>query len=218
MPCRNIAVGINEPAELGVVVTGFEVVEAGVGIEVVAPVAEGVDVGHVAGGGEDLAPGVVGVAVGTYIPEGAIPGGADPVVHGADSIGPVKSGAVDLHTLGAVTLSHGGEAAQSIVVVDIVPAEGIVVHTAQSAVAGVGVTYGGVLYIIIIIYIGDPFKLALPSLLVSNGVPMKQVQEWLGHSDFSTPANIYSHLEYSAKQKSAEAMTEGLGLALAVLL
>ena len=56
------------------------------------------------------------------------------------------------------------------------------------------------------------------SLLVSNGVPMKQVQEWLGHSDFSTTANIYSHLEYSAKQKSAEAMTEGLGLALSVLL
>ena len=56
------------------------------------------------------------------------------------------------------------------------------------------------------------------SLLVSNGVPMKQVQEWMRHRDFSTPANIYSHLEYSAKQKSAEAMTEGLGLALSVLL
>ena len=47
---------------------------------------------------------------------------------------------------------------------------------------------------------------------------MKQVQEWMRHRDFSTPANIYSHLEYSAKQKSAEAMTEGLGLALSVLL
>lgn len=55
-------------------------------------------------------------------------------------------------------------------------------------------------------------------LKISNGVPMKQVQEWLGHSDFSTTANIYSHLEYSAKQKSAEAMTEGLGLALSILL
>ena len=56
------------------------------------------------------------------------------------------------------------------------------------------------------------------SLLVSNGVPMKQVQEWLGHSDFSTTANIYSHLEYSTKQKSAEAMTEALGLALSILI
>ena len=69
MPGTNIIVRINKPAELGGVVTGFEVVEAGVGIEVVTPVAEGVDVGHVAGGGEDLAPGVVGVA-GLYVPAG----------------------------------------------------------------------------------------------------------------------------------------------------
>lgn len=32
------------------------------------------------------------------------------------------------------------------------------------------------------------------SLLLANGVPMKQIQEWLGHSDFSTTANIYAHL------------------------
>ena len=29
----------------------------------------------------------------------------------------------------------------------------------------------------------------------ANGVPMKQIQEWLGHSDFSTTANIYAHLD-----------------------
>ena len=29
------------------------------------------------------------------------------------------------------------------------------------------------------------------SLLLANGVPLKQIQEWLGHSDFSTTANIY---------------------------
>ena len=28
------------------------------------------------------------------------------------------------------------------------------------------------------------------SLLLANGVPMKQIQEWLGHSDFSTTVNI----------------------------
>ena len=28
------------------------------------------------------------------------------------------------------------------------------------------------------------------ALLLANGVPMKQIQEWLGHSDFSTTANI----------------------------
>ena len=52
------------------------------------------------------------------------------------------------------------------------------------------------------------------SLLLANGVPMKQIQEWLGHSDFSTTANIYAHLDYSSKLSSAEAMVNGLGNAL----
>ena len=30
------------------------------------------------------------------------------------------------------------------------------------------------------------------SLLLKEGVPMKQIQEWLGHSDISTTANIYA--------------------------
>ena len=29
------------------------------------------------------------------------------------------------------------------------------------------------------------------SLLLANGVPLKHIQEWLGHSDFTTTANIY---------------------------
>ena len=33
------------------------------------------------------------------------------------------------------------------------------------------------------------------SLLLANGVPMKQIQEWLGHSDFSTTANIYGYCQ-----------------------
>ena len=37
---------------------------------------------------------------------------------------------------------------------------------------------------------------------------MKQIQEWLGHSDFSTTANIYSHLEYSSKISSADALAK----------
>lgn len=49
------------------------------------------------------------------------------------------------------------------------------------------------------------------SLLLANGVPMKQIQEWLGHSDFSTTANIYAHLDYSSKLNSADAMLTGLG-------
>lgn len=50
------------------------------------------------------------------------------------------------------------------------------------------------------------------SLLLANGVPMKQIQEWLGHSDFSTTANIYAHLDYQSKISSAEAMLSGLGM------
>ena len=50
------------------------------------------------------------------------------------------------------------------------------------------------------------------SLLLANGVPLKHIQEWLGHSDFSTTANIYAHLDYSAKITSAQAMESGLQL------
>jgi len=50
------------------------------------------------------------------------------------------------------------------------------------------------------------------SLLLANGVPMKQIQEWLGHSDFRATANIYAHLEYSSKVISADAMLAGLGI------
>ena len=35
---------------------------------------------------------------------------------------------------------------------------------------------------------------------------MKQIQEWLGHSDFSTTANIYAHLDFNSKISSAQAM------------
>ena len=50
------------------------------------------------------------------------------------------------------------------------------------------------------------------SLLLANGVLLKHIQEWLGHSDFSTTANIYAHLDYSAKITSAQAMESGLQL------
>ena len=54
------------------------------------------------------------------------------------------------------------------------------------------------------------------SLLLANGVPMKQIQEWLGHSDFSTTANVYAHLDYNSKLSSADAMAKGLSGALGV--
>lgn len=51
------------------------------------------------------------------------------------------------------------------------------------------------------------------SLLLAHGVPMKQIQEWLGHSDFSTTANIYSHLDCTAKLSSAETLVSSLDFA-----
>ena len=50
------------------------------------------------------------------------------------------------------------------------------------------------------------------SLLLANGVPLKQIQDWLGHSDFSTTSNIYAHLDYSSKLSSAQAMVNGMAL------
>jgi integrase len=45
------------------------------------------------------------------------------------------------------------------------------------------------------------------SLLLANGVSLREIQDWLGHSDFSITANIYAHLDFSSKQAAAEAMT-----------
>lgn len=46
------------------------------------------------------------------------------------------------------------------------------------------------------------------SLMLKHGISMKQIQEWLGHSNFATTANIYSHLDYSSKITSAEKINE----------
>lgn len=49
------------------------------------------------------------------------------------------------------------------------------------------------------------------SLLLANDVPMKEIQEWLGHSSYTVTANLYSHLEYNAKVNSAETIERVLG-------
>ena len=48
------------------------------------------------------------------------------------------------------------------------------------------------------------------SLLLSKGVPMKAIQEWLGHSTYSTTANFYAHLEDNYKSFSADVLSSSL--------
>lgn len=50
------------------------------------------------------------------------------------------------------------------------------------------------------------------SLLLKNGVSMKEIQEWLGHSNFSTTANIYAHLDTATKNTSAAKMTRAFSI------
>lgn len=49
------------------------------------------------------------------------------------------------------------------------------------------------------------------SILVQEGEQIKNIQMWLGHSDISTTANIYAHLEYSSKIITANAIGGLLG-------
>jgi len=44
------------------------------------------------------------------------------------------------------------------------------------------------------------------SFLVQKKIQMKQVQEWMGHSDIGTTGNIYSHLDFDSKLESADAI------------
>lgn len=44
------------------------------------------------------------------------------------------------------------------------------------------------------------------TLLLSKGFTLKDIQEWLGHADIGTTANIYAHLEYKQKIGIAENM------------
>lgn len=46
------------------------------------------------------------------------------------------------------------------------------------------------------------------SMLIAMGWTLKDVQEWLGHSDIKMTANIYSHLDTSRKNNIAESLAE----------
>ena len=49
------------------------------------------------------------------------------------------------------------------------------------------------------------------SLLLAKGIPMKEIQDWLGHSTYST--TIYAHLEKDTKNKSANVLSNTLTFA-----
>ena len=49
------------------------------------------------------------------------------------------------------------------------------------------------------------------SLLVAQGVSMKLIQEWLGHSDMGTTANIYSHVDSVSKVITGNVIDDVLG-------
>lgn len=51
------------------------------------------------------------------------------------------------------------------------------------------------------------------SLLLANGVSMKEIQDWLGHSTFKTTADIYAHLAFDSKLSSANALSNGTAFA-----
>ena len=44
------------------------------------------------------------------------------------------------------------------------------------------------------------------TLLLKEGFSLRQIQEWLGHADITTTANIYAHVQYSDKINMARRM------------
>ena len=48
------------------------------------------------------------------------------------------------------------------------------------------------------------------SLLAANNVPMKNIQEWLGHSSYNLTADTYSHLNFDSKKESANVISKAL--------
>lgn len=46
------------------------------------------------------------------------------------------------------------------------------------------------------------------SLLINSGFNLKEIQEWLGHSNIATTGNIYSHLQYASKVNMANRFNE----------
>ncbi|MCL2020415.1 MAG: site-specific integrase [Oscillospiraceae bacterium] len=50
------------------------------------------------------------------------------------------------------------------------------------------------------------------SLLLSLGYSMKDIQEWLGHSNFQTTANLYAHVDPNNKRSMANGIASALAI------
>lgn len=48
------------------------------------------------------------------------------------------------------------------------------------------------------------------SVLISMGYNLKDIQEWLGHADIKTTANIYGHMDMSRKNSLAETLVKSI--------
>ena len=57
---------------------------------------------------------------------------------------------------------------------------------------------------------GYDLRHSAASLLVDMGFSLKEVQEYLGHNNISTTADIYSHLEFKSKQNIVKSMADRL--------
>lgn len=49
------------------------------------------------------------------------------------------------------------------------------------------------------------------SILLKNGANMKEIQAWLGHSNYNTTANLYAHLDTSSINNVGKVITNVLG-------
>ena len=56
----------------------------------------------------------------------------------------------------------------------------------------------------------DFFSHTCASMLLSEGYGLKDVQEWLGHSDIKMTANIYGHLDIRRKRSIANGLEQAL--------
>lgn len=60
MRCVNISIGVDKPTGLGIVVTGLEIVQSGVGIVVISAIAERIEVGYMRGVSRHRYPAAIG--------------------------------------------------------------------------------------------------------------------------------------------------------------